>query len=392
MRLLPNNLSLLGVLCFSTLTAAAASLTQITTPFGPNPRNVSFYIYVPDSLPPNPAILVNPHWCHGTAEQAYAYSQYATLASRHGFIVIYPGSPNSADQCWDVSSRETLTHDAGGDSLGIVSMVRWTIDRYDADPRRVFVTGVSSGAMMTQVLLGAYPDVFAAGAAFAGVPFGCFAAPGNNSGQHGYWNADCAEGRMVRSAEAWGDLVRAAYPGYRGWRPKVQLFHGTNDEIVSYVNHMEGVKQWTDVLGLDAAAPAAVVRDTPLPGWTKTVYGEEGWLEAYSAEGVPHDIRVQEATVVEFFQLDCTGTGCFSWGQGSPNGGSPSSSATPASSTSTAVTAPPPLTSTTFSTAYTQKTESFTSTTNTGAQTPTPTTPTPGCTTRVGGVPLWAQW
>jgi len=29
--------------------------------------------------------------------------------------------------------------------------------------------------MMTQAMIGAYPDVFKAGAAFAGVPFGCFA-------------------------------------------------------------------------------------------------------------------------------------------------------------------------------------------------------------------------
>ena len=34
---------------------------------------------------------------------------------------------------------------------------------------------ISSGGMMTNVLLGDYPDVFKAGAAFAGVPFACFA-------------------------------------------------------------------------------------------------------------------------------------------------------------------------------------------------------------------------
>ncbi|KAL2266797.1 hypothetical protein VTJ83DRAFT_6149 [Remersonia thermophila] len=387
--------SLLGTLVFPALTTAA-SLTQITAPFGPNPRNVSFHIYVPDSLPANPAILVNPHWCHGTAQAAFAGSQYATLASRHGFIVIYPGSPNAADRCWDVSSRETLTHQGGGDSLGIVSMVRWTLERYGADPRRVFVTGVSSGAMMTQVLLGAYPDVFAAGAAFAGVPFGCFAAPGNNSGRHGYWNGDCAEGKVTRSAKDWGHLVRAAYPGYDGWRPKLQLFHGTKDEIVSYVNHVEGVKQWADVLGLDAAAPAAVVRDTPLAGWTKTAYGAGGWLEAYSAEGVPHDIRVQENTVVEFFQLNCRGSGCFSWGQGSPNGEPSSVSAWP---TSTTVSAPgataPPATSTTLLTTTTTTTATTTTTTttttNTGSSTSPAVVPTSSCTTRPGGVPKWAQ-
>lgn len=299
--------------------AHAATLQQITTPFGPNPRNLTFHLFVPDNLPPNPAILVNPHWCHGTAQAAYAGSQWATLASRHGFLVIYPGhSPAAADQCWDVSSRETLTHNGGGDSLGIVSMVRWATERYGADRGRVFVVGVSSGGMMTQVLLGAYPDVFAAGAAFAGVPFACYAPEGrDNAGLYGYWNDRCATGRVVKTAGEWRAMVEAAWPGYAGWRPKLQLFHGTRDEVVSYVNHGEAVKQWTAVLGL-GSAPVEVVADTPLRGWTKSVYGEQsGWLEAYSAEGVPHDIKMQESTVMEFFQLNCT-SGCFSWGQGGP--------------------------------------------------------------------------
>ncbi|GAB1318075.1 PHB depolymerase family esterase [Madurella fahalii] len=318
----------------------AASLRQITTPFGPNPRNLTFHLLVPDTLPPNPAILVNPHWCHGTAQAAYAGSQWATLAARHGFIVIYPGhSPASSDQCWDVSSKETLTHDGGGDSLGIVSMVRWTLARHGADARRVFVTGVSSGGMMTQVLLGAYPDVFAAGAAFAGVPFGCYAPAGrDNAGVYGHWSGECASGEVVKTPVEWAALVDAAWPGYEGWRPKVQIFHGTRDEVVSYTNHGEGVKLWTEVLGL-GSTPVRVVSNTPLRGWTKSVYGESGWLEAYSAEGVPHDIKVQEDTVMGFFQLNCT-SGCFSWGRGGPNvsittlPGSTTSSRTTTTSTS----------------------------------------------------------
>lgn len=295
---------------------SAASLRQITEPFGSNPTKVGFFIYVPDILPPNPAVLVNPHWCHGTAEAAYRGSQYANLASKHGFIVIYPDSPNTADDCWDVSSKETLTHNGGGDSLGIVSMVKWTLDKYKGDKGRVFVTGVSSGAMMTQVLLGSYPDVFAAGSAFAGVPFGCFAPAGNNAGRYGYWNDDCAKGRVKKTAEEWAALVKAAYPGYEGWRPKLQLFHGTRDEVLDYVNHEEGIKMWTGLLGL-SGTPVTTTQNTPVSGWTKTTYGPTGWLEAYRAEGVPHDIRVQENTVLEFFRLNHT-EDYFKWGQGSP--------------------------------------------------------------------------
>jgi esterase, PHB depolymerase family len=349
--------------------ALAATLEHITEPLASNPRNVSFYIYVPDNLPPAPPILVNPHWCHGSPQAAFAGSQFANLADRYGYIVIYPGSPNAADQCWDVSSKETLTHEGGGDSLGIVSMVKWTINRYGADAGRVFVTGVSSGAMMTQVLLGAYPDVFAAGASFAGVPFGCY-EPENSEGKYGYWHDGCARGQVIKSAEEWGNRVRAAYPGYDGWRPKVALFHGTADEVVSYVNHGEAVKEWTNVLGL-GDQPTQVVSNTPLSGWTKSVYGN-GWLQAWSAQGVPHDIRVQENTVVEFFQLDCDGADCFRWGQGSPGGGNgqPGSTTVPSTRTSTSTSARP--TTTTFTTVV-----------STPVVTPPPAT---------SAQTLWGQW
>ncbi|KAK3386097.1 Alpha/Beta hydrolase protein [Podospora didyma] len=324
--------------------AQAASLVKVTDDFGANPTKVGFYIYVPDVLPSNPAILVNPHWCHGTAQAAYAGSQYATLASKHGFIVIYPNSPNAADQCWDVSSQQTLSHNGGGDSLGIVSMVKWTLNKYHGDASRVFVTGVSSGAMMTQVLVGSYPDIFAAGSAFSGVPFGCFAPAGNNSGVYGYWSDDCAKGKTVKTPEAWGAIVKAAYPGYSGWRPKLQIFHGTNDEVLNYQNHLEAVKEWTAVLGL-SQTPTSVVQNTPVSGWTKSVYGTNNWFEAFSAAGVPHNIQVQENTVLAFFQLNCTAS-CFSWGQGGPSGAVPSTVVTPvvvsttkaAASTTTSVT------------------------------------------------------
>jgi acetylxylan esterase len=52
-------------------------------------------------------------------------------------------------------------HNGGGDSLGIVSAVRWTISQFGADTSRVFAVGTSSGAMMTNVLIGAYPGVLA---------------------------------------------------------------------------------------------------------------------------------------------------------------------------------------------------------------------------------------
>ncbi|KAI2602391.1 carbohydrate esterase family 1 protein [Hypoxylon sp. NC1633] len=291
---------------------SSASLQKVTSDIGPNPRNVGFYIYVPDQLAAKPPILVNPHWCHGDAQACYSGSQYATLASKYGFIVIYPDSPNTADKCWDVSSNDTLTHDAGGDSLGIASMVRWTLDKYNADPSRVFVTGISSGAMMTSVLIGAYPDIFAAGSAFAGVPYGCFAGSG-----YGVWSDACATGKVKKTGAEWVRLVEAGYPEYSGWRPKMQIYHGTVDEVLNYANFGEEIKEWTTVFGF-SETPTATTPNTPVSGWTKYVYGASDWFQAYSAGGVTHDIRNQEATVMEWFDLTCVGDDCFKWGQGGP--------------------------------------------------------------------------
>lgn len=148
------SLSWLPFLACLVTAVQAAALQRVNVTLTKNPTSVGFYIYVPDELPPSPAILVNPHWCHGDAPSAYAGSTFAEKADEHGFIVIYPDSPNLVDKCWDVSSPQTLLHDGGGDSTAIVSMVQWTLDNFQADARRVFVTGVSSGAMMTNVLLG----------------------------------------------------------------------------------------------------------------------------------------------------------------------------------------------------------------------------------------------
>ncbi|TDZ39475.1 Acetylxylan esterase A [Colletotrichum spinosum] len=285
--------------------ASAATLQQITS-FGPNPTNVTFYLYVPDALQPSAPLLVYPHWCHGTALDAFANKPWRSVADALGFATIYPSTPHTADYCWDVSSPQTLSHDAGGDSLGIASMVRWTLANYPLDADRVFVTGVSSGAMMTNVLLGSYPDLFAAGSAFAGVPFGCFAGDG-----FAVWSDACATGKITHTGAEWAALVRGAYPGYAGPRPKLQVWHGDADNVLNVTNFYEEIELWTTVLGVDGA-PTRVVEGAPEEGWVESVYGRRGLFEAYLAHGVDHNIPDQVDEVVRFFELDCVGEGCFS--------------------------------------------------------------------------------
>lgn len=291
-----------------TVLGAAGSLQQVTGNFGSNPTNVGFYIYVPSKLQANPPIVVNPHACHGKAQDAFTGTQLATLADTYGYIVIYPDSPNTADKCWDVSSSQTLTHNGGGDSLGIVSMVKYTLSKYNGNAARVFSFGVSSGAMMTNVLLGSYPDVFAAGSVWAGVAFGCFAGNG-----YDVWSDSCATGKLVKTGAEWKALVDNAYPGYSGFRPKVQIFHGSADTTLYPQNYQEEVKQWTAVLGLPSS-PVSTISNSPSSGWTTSIYGDK--FQATLAQGVSHNIQPIDSVIISWFDLTCTGSSCYSHGSG----------------------------------------------------------------------------
>jgi acetylxylan esterase len=153
MRLITLLTSFLSVASAATLGKRAVtpgSLQQVTS-FGAAPTKAGFYIYVPKKLAAKPGVIVAIHYCTGSAQAYYTGSPYSKLSEQYGFIVIYPSSPHSGT-CWDVSSKATLSHNGGGDSNTIANMVKWTLSEYKADASKVFVTGSSSGAMMTVCL------------------------------------------------------------------------------------------------------------------------------------------------------------------------------------------------------------------------------------------------
>ncbi len=281
----------------SSVNTHAASLREITA-FGTNPSNLRMHLYVPDALPNNAPILVANHYCTGTGPALYSGTQFASLADRYGFIVIYPSATRSG-QCFDVSSPQALTRGGGSDPVGIMSMVNYVKQNYNVDSTRIFATGVSSGAMMTNVLLGLYPDVFKAGAAFAGVPFGCFATTDGST-----WNSACANGTVNKTPQEWGNLMRAAYPGYSGTRPRIQLWHGTADDTLRYPNFNEAIELWTNIHGL---SQTPTYTDTPQSGATRTRYGSAGdqaQVEAISLQGTGHNLPVNAAEAIRFFGLN----------------------------------------------------------------------------------------
>ncbi|PPA61150.1 esterase [Micromonospora chalcea] len=285
--------------------AYAASLAEVTS-FGDNPGRMRMHVYVPDNRPSRPATVVAMHGCGGSGPGFYSGSEFAGLADRYGFIVIYPSATQQAGfgNCFDTWSDAAKRRGGGSDPVSLISMVRYVQQQYGADPDRVYATGSSSGGMMTNHMLALYPDVFKAGAAFMGVPFNCFAG----ASDYPPGSSQCTGGNMNRTPQQWGDAVRQAYPGYTGPRPRVQLWHGTNDTLVPYSLLQETIEQWTNVFGLSQNPTST---DTPQSGWNRRRYADSTGtvqVEAYSIQGAGHSLPSSgmAAAAIAFFGLTST--------------------------------------------------------------------------------------
>lgn len=280
----------------------AGTVTQIKD-FGDNPTDIGMYLYTPANLTANPAVVVGVHACHGKGTDVCSSNNaFAQQADKWGFLLICP-SAVSSDGCWDVHSTKVMTHNGGGDAQGIISMVKYVIAKLNGDANRVFVMGHSSGGMATNILLGSYPDVFKAGSAYAGVPFGCY---GTGTVDNLGWNTNCAQGKIIKTGEAWGSMVRAAFPGFSGTRPRIQLWHGTKDDVLYFQNFREEIKQWTNVLRV-SETPSTIENNSLQPTWIRTRYKDANGVvqvEAIEETGQPHNLMVDAAEAMRFLGLD----------------------------------------------------------------------------------------
>ncbi|KAI9148196.1 PHB depolymerase family esterase [Paramyrothecium foliicola] len=258
----------------------AAALTQVSN-FGSNPSGAKMFLYKPDKVNPKPALIVAIHHCQGTAQSFYQSTPYARYADTYGFLVIYPESPYSGT-CWDVSSKATQTRDGGANSNSIANMVRYAINSLGADASKVYVMGASSGAMMTNIMVSTYPDLFQAAIAYSGVPAGCFFTNSVNG-----WNSDCAQGKVVKTGAQWAQIVKDMYPGYNGRRPKMQIYHGSADTTLRPQNYDETIKQWSAIFGY--SSPTQTLPNTPKSPYTKRIYGPN--LQGILGAGVGHGVE-----------------------------------------------------------------------------------------------------
>ena len=188
---------------------------------------------------------------------------WSTLAERYGFVLLLPEQTpaNNPKTCFNWFLPGDVARERG-EALSIRQMIEKTIGAHHIDRSRVFITGLSAGGAMTAAMLATYPEVFAAGAIIAGLPYG-------TAGNVQQAFESMFQGRS-RSAKEWGDVVRRA-SRHRGPWPRVSVWHGDADATVVPMNAEGLVRQWTDVHGIDVAPVEDKVN-----GHARTVWRRDG--------------------------------------------------------------------------------------------------------------------
>ncbi len=251
----------------------------------------AYKVYVPAGKSVQPlSMIVMLHGCTQSADDFAAGTQMNRLADEHGFVVVYPeqASHANASKCWNWFRPQDQLRGAGEPCL-IDGIVREVAARVGADPRRIYVAGLSAGAAMAVVMGQTYPELFAGVGAHSGLPYGSAhdipsamsAMKGGRSGLPGLKRAGGATATTRRTA------LQAV--------PTI-VFHGDRDHTVQQTNGARIVQQAQDAhhAQVGAASLRASTQTGVAPGgrrFSRTVHADadgQARIEDWTLQGAGH--------------------------------------------------------------------------------------------------------
>ncbi len=156
---------------------------------------------------------------HGCKQDSLDFAQGTgmnEIAQREGLLVLYPEQRRKSNGlgCWNWFEPAHQGH-ATGEPAMLAAMVRKVAARWNADPQRIYVAGLSAGGAMAALLGELHPDLFAAVGVHSGLP---------PRAAHDVRSAFTAMRHGTR--HAWQDA--AAVPTI--------VFHGSADDTVAVAN------------------------------------------------------------------------------------------------------------------------------------------------------------
>lgn len=142
-------------------------------------RTRSYFLHVPDAVlrsAQRVPLVIDLHGGGGNGRIAAAMTGFTAKAEREGFIVVYPNGTGPREDIlltWNAGGCCAHAMINGVDDVGfIAALIDKLVRERPVDSRRVYVTGMSNGAMMAHRLAIALPDRIAAIAPVVGALFG----------------------------------------------------------------------------------------------------------------------------------------------------------------------------------------------------------------------------
>jgi poly(hydroxyalkanoate) depolymerase family esterase len=247
--------------------------------FGSNPGKLKMFAYVPAQRQPLMPLVVVLHGCGQSAAEYDLGAGWSMLAKHYGFALLLPEQQraNNGQRCFNWFQPEDVAR-GEGEAGSIRQMIARMVADRAIDPRRIFITGLSAGGAMTMAMLSNYPELFAAGAVIAGLPFGV--AQNVRDALMQMRMPSTRDGREL------GELVRRASPN-RGHWPRLSVWHGTADRTVHPDNADEIVKQWLDLHHL----PLGPMAESEVDGYPRQVWWNgdgETMVESFAITDMAH--------------------------------------------------------------------------------------------------------
>ncbi len=113
---------------------------------------------------------------HGCKQDALDFSNGTAmnaLAEERQAMVLYPEQITSANalRCWNWFEPDHQKAERGEPGM-IAALTQKIVQKYDADPARVYIAGLSAGGAMAAVVSGLHPDIYAAVGVHSGLAAG----------------------------------------------------------------------------------------------------------------------------------------------------------------------------------------------------------------------------
>lgn len=157
----------------------AGAFTRHTQAAGAAYPARDYWLYVPPTLPPagQRALVVYLHGCSQAADDAARSVNWNDVADRRGFVVAYPEqsvdpTTGSPARCWNEGQAAVYPR-GEGELETIAQITRSVASSQGADVSRIYVIGVSSGAITSNAMAATYPDLYHAVGSVEGCAYQC---------------------------------------------------------------------------------------------------------------------------------------------------------------------------------------------------------------------------